>query len=54
MTMNDQGCDLMFANINNLYVCSGNYTWKVIPMTNIDSGRKFLVVGVNDFIPCGI
>jgi len=54
MTMNDQGCDLMFVNMYHLHVCSGNYMWKVLPVSNIEGGRRFLVVGVNDFIPCGI
>ncbi len=54
MTIDDQLCDLMFANDYNLHVCSGNHSWKVLSMPNIDSDKKFLVVGVNDFIPCGI
>jgi hypothetical protein len=53
--MDYDGCEMMFINAANLYICKDNYQWTRFPVTGIlDSSNGVATVGANDFLPCGV
>jgi hypothetical protein len=53
--MDNDGCEMMFINYANLYICKDNYQWTKFPVTGMtDSGNPVVTVGANDFLPCGV
>ena len=52
------GCNLMILSnwpSKKLYVCEGNYNWKWIDTTGKnDLEMKYVTVGANELLPCGI
>ena len=54
ITMDVDGCDLMFVNSDSIYICSGRYNWTRLISGPIDDSKTFATVGANDLLPCGV